>query len=119
MRTIKAKLNEATRKMQRMERNFHQAEFVMKLTKAQTRIEIAMRIMEDGIFEELNPVNFFIAWAIPAPVIAERLRRSGIDIDAKYINDILAGGIINETDNYLLSLLMVQMQNDIKKTIVY
>lgn len=123
MKTIRAKLlNSKTiraKKVNKMHLNLTMAELGIKLTKTATRIEIAMRIMEDGINEELHPVNFFIAWAIPAPVIAERLRRSGIEIDAKYIHDILSGGIINESDKYLLSLLMVEMRNDINKTVQY
>lgn len=67
---------------------------------------------------DTDPRDFFTAWAIPASVIAERLRRLGWEnVKGKEIENIMHDGIKNTDQRYLLSIAMMEMRNDITKTL--
>jgi hypothetical protein len=63
-----------------------------------------------------NPIEFFLAWGISPPVIAERLRIAGFPAEANSIREVLVNGIKTQTELYQLSIVMMEMRNDITKT---
>lgn len=81
-----------------------------------THIEAAMNKYTESI-NETDPRDFFVAWQVPAVIIAERLRRTGFPTSAEYINDLLSEGLKDKADHYLLSVAMMEMRNDLTKTL--
>lgn len=67
--------------------------------------------------EKPDPREFFLAWNIAPPIIAERLRLAGFPADAAEIASILDNGIKTRTQLYQLSVVMMEMRNDITKTL--
>lgn len=82
-----------------------------------TPIEKAIcKFCEKG--EQPDPRDFFLAWNIPAPIIAERLRGTGLkDVKAEQIKRILENGIYKQEERYLLIIAMYEMRNDITRTL--
>lgn len=65
-----------------------------------------------------DPRDFFLAWNVPAPIIAERLRNTGLkDVKAEQIKRILEKGIYEQEERYLLIIAMYEMRNDITRTL--
>lgn len=81
-----------------------------------------MTTLEDHIHKlvenpKTNPREFFLAWDISPAIIAERLRIAGFSVKAETIRNILQAGINDREELYLLSIAMMEMRNDITKTL--
>lgn len=103
-----------------MQSNFENAlrrEEKEEMSKYQNRVLEAMKHYVEGLKDDPDPVQFFNAWAVSPAIIAERLRRSGFQADAEHINEIMKNGIHDKMDRYLLSVAMMEMKNDINRTL--
>lgn len=100
-----------------MEQTLNNAVSEMGVSRADNRLQKAINYFRDGIGEKPDPCKFFQAWAISPVLIAERLRRLGFETDAYEVAIIVEHGIRNKMDYYHLSLAMMEMKNDIIKTI--
>ena len=78
-------------------------------------IESAMHSLRG--YDESTVRDFFTAWSIPFSVVAERLRISGYPVTAKHIEAILKAPTMDREGEYLLSIAMMEMRNDIIKII--
>lgn len=67
--------------------------------------------------DKTDPIDFFLAWSIQPSVIAERLRRLGYDVSSKHIDDIIHVGIRNKMEFSMLTVVMMELLNDVNKTL--
>jgi D-alanyl-D-alanine carboxypeptidase len=67
--------------------------------------------------QKTNAVDFFLAWSIAPSVIAERLRRLGYEIESREIDGILRTGLLNKSQQSMMTMAMMETLNDINKTL--
>lgn len=64
-----------------------------------------------------DPRQFFLAWNISPAIIAERLRLIGLPATSKEIGTILNKGINTPHQLYQLTAAMMEMRNDVTRTL--
>ncbi len=80
-------------------------------------IEISMDKFHYNLIDSITARDIFIAWSISPAIIAERLRRAGFEAKASEIERIIKEGIKEKNEGYLLSVAIMEMRNDITKTL--
>ncbi len=68
---------------------------------------------------ELVLKDFFQAWPIPVPVMAERLRRAGYHLTSYDLHTMVASDRESERHlgDYVLKVILLELRNDIDKVI--
>ncbi len=65
--------------------------------------------------KEIEPIEIFKAWPLTYSVMAERIRKAGLNINFERIREIMEFGVMTEMENYMLKILSLEIRNDIDK----
>lgn len=86
-----------------------------RATSSENPIESAMNKFVTG--DKVTLLDFMTAWQFPPSVIAERLRRTGLPVNAKGIKDLLNKIDRNPDDENLVRIMLFELRNDINRAL--